>query len=59
MKVLISNDDGNYFIISHVTHNTNIYKQICAYSIGPPSLEESPFILPFIEHLENLGWDVK
>ncbi|KAI7889283.1 survival protein sure-like phosphatase/nucleotidase [Mucor mucedo] len=26
---------------------------------GPPSLEESPFILPFIQHLENLGWDVK
>ncbi|KAI9496599.1 survival protein sure-like phosphatase/nucleotidase [Zychaea mexicana] len=26
---------------------------------GPPSREESPFILPFIEHLEGLGWDVK
>ncbi|KAI8642623.1 survival protein sure-domain-containing protein [Parasitella parasitica] len=26
---------------------------------GPPSLDESPFILPFIEHLESLGWDVK
>ncbi|KAG2224012.1 hypothetical protein INT45_009598 [Circinella minor] len=26
---------------------------------GPPSREESPFILPFIEHLESLGWIVK
>ncbi|KAJ8664091.1 5'/3'-nucleotidase SurE [Lichtheimia ornata] len=26
---------------------------------GPPCHEESPFILPFIEHLESLGWDVK
>ncbi|KAL1933645.1 hypothetical protein VTP01DRAFT_7735 [Rhizomucor pusillus] len=26
---------------------------------GPPSQEESPFILPFLEHLEGLGWDVK
>ncbi|KAI7899216.1 survival protein sure-like phosphatase/nucleotidase [Cokeromyces recurvatus] len=26
---------------------------------GPPSLKESPFILPFIEHLEKLGWDVR
>ncbi|KAG2209057.1 hypothetical protein INT46_011455 [Mucor plumbeus] len=26
---------------------------------GPPSLDESPFILPFIEHLESLGWEVK
>ncbi|KAI9268283.1 survival protein sure-like phosphatase/nucleotidase [Phascolomyces articulosus] len=26
---------------------------------GPPSGEESPFILPFIEHLESLGWIVK
>ncbi|KAI9311690.1 survival protein sure-like phosphatase/nucleotidase [Dichotomocladium elegans] len=26
---------------------------------GPPCKDESPFILPFIEHLESLGWDVK
>ncbi|KAI8368516.1 survival protein sure-like phosphatase/nucleotidase [Blakeslea trispora] len=26
---------------------------------GPPSWEESPFVLPFVEHLEKLGWDVK
>ncbi|KAI8083986.1 survival protein sure-like phosphatase/nucleotidase [Gilbertella persicaria] len=26
---------------------------------GPPSWEESPFILPFVQHLESLGWEVK
>ncbi|KAI8074817.1 survival protein sure-like phosphatase/nucleotidase [Gongronella butleri] len=26
---------------------------------GPPNEEESPFILPFIEHLEKRGWQVK
>ncbi|KAI8097706.1 survival protein sure-like phosphatase/nucleotidase [Halteromyces radiatus] len=26
---------------------------------GPPNTEESPFVLPFVEHLEQLGWNVK
>ncbi|ORX53952.1 sure-like protein [Hesseltinella vesiculosa] len=26
---------------------------------GPPNEQESPFVLPFIDHLEQLGWDVK
>jgi broad specificity polyphosphatase/5'/3'-nucleotidase SurE len=54
MKVLISNDDGK-----KAGFTLKSLEFIALPNIGPPSLEESPFILPFIEHLENLGWNVK
>jgi tubulin--tyrosine ligase len=28
-------------------------------SVGPPSVDESPFIMTFVEHLESLGWEVR
>ncbi|KAI9300325.1 survival protein sure-like phosphatase/nucleotidase [Cunninghamella echinulata] len=37
----------------------NKYKVLICNDDGPPNQEESPFVLPFIEHLEKLGWDVK
>ncbi|GAN10334.1 RAS-related protein Rab-6A-like [Mucor ambiguus] len=40
-------------------NTTETEANLSGIDIGPPSLDESPFILPFIEHLENLGWDVK
>ncbi|CAO3631826.1 unnamed protein product [Cunninghamella blakesleeana] len=35
------------------------YKILICNDDGPPNQEESPFILPFVEHLEKSGWDVK
>ncbi|KAH8553992.1 sure-like protein [Umbelopsis sp. PMI_123] len=34
------------------------YKVLISNDDGPPSPDESPFILPFIEQLEALGWEV-
>ena len=61
LKVLISNDDGNILFIFFVYYHAPNYigKSNSYIFIGPPSREESPFILPFIEHLESLGWVVK
>lgn len=56
MKVLISNDDG---IAIYIYTNYKCLGYWYDIVTGPPSLDESPFILPFIEHLESLGWEVK
>lgn len=40
--------------------NTVLYAGIdFSHSKGPPSIDESPFILSFIEHLESLGWEIR
>lgn len=58
LKVLISNDDGK--VDQMCTKSTFWMIRVWLYVYaGPPSQEESPFILPFLEHLEGLGWDVK
>jgi hypothetical protein len=55
-KVLICNDDGEWLREAMVVLQC---QGLINISTGPPSSDESPFILTFIEQLEALGWEVR